>query len=128
MSPHANSRPTLVDGRAPEHDSEANRLLVSPAGIAAAGGPGRCAAVVVRRTRRDEAPTRLFRGDSLLDAARTVERAADRSPPSAVWLTHYSYVRANWPRWTVRAAERRLAAAARQANAAFIAWTGHPLA
>jgi hypothetical protein len=128
MSPLANSRPTLVDGRAPEHDSEANRLLVSPAGVAAAGGPGRCAAVVVRRTLPDGSATRLFRGASLLDATRAVERAADRSPPNAVWLTHYSYVRDNWPRWTVRAAERRLAAAARQANAVFIAWTGHPLA
>lgn len=118
------SYPTVVDGRAPHHTAGACRVLVSPATVSGSGGPGRHAAVVVRHGRRDGSTTRLFAGAALLTAADTVERAVERTAPRAVWLTDQSYVREHWPPWTVRAAERRLAAAADRANASLIAWTG----
>lgn len=111
-------------GRAPRHETGACRVLVSPAPVAGDRGPGRSAAVVVRLGRRDGSTTRLYAGGALIAAVETVEDALRRTDPRAVWLTDRSYVRERWPSWTVRTAERRLAAAADRADASLIAWTG----
>lgn len=116
--------PTVRHGRAPRHEAGACRVLVAPASVTGGRGPGHAAALVVRRGRRDGTTARLFAGGALLVAAETVECAVERAEPRAIWLTDRSYVRENWQPWTVRAAERRLAAAADRANAPLIAWTG----
>jgi hypothetical protein len=118
--------PTVRHGCAPHHETGACRVLLSPAPVAGGRGPGSTGAVVVRHGRRDGTATRLYAGGALLTAAETVESAVERVAPRAVWLTDRSYVREHWPPWTVRTAERRLAAAADRSDARLIAWTGDP--
>jgi|GEM_PF-3892885 len=124
MTVDGSDRRRAIEGRAPSHDRGSTRLLLSPGPFEVRHGPTPTGSLVVQRGHADGDRSLRYRGSSLVEAVRMIERELAAQPSNAVWITDRSYLLSHWTPGTVRAAEARLDAAAGRVDAVVLAWSG----
>lgn len=120
----ADTVPTVVDCRAPEHAPGSKRLMLTPGAVSLGDGPNGHAVLLLRLGRPDGSVVSLFRGTSLYGAAEVATGAIRDRRPDAVWVTDRGYLRGHWSPWTLRTVEARLVESAEEVDAPLLTWTG----